>query len=189
MEASLFMNRHPPRIAAPLMVCASILAACGQAEVGVSPSPTEVAVATADVATVIPMDDLPGRMVAFRTAEIRPQVSGVVTRRLFTQGGDVTAGQPLFQIDPTPYRADSLAAQARFANQVNVQEGVAEAARVRLHLSDLRHRAGLEGRLEPLDARRASNAARQTLLSLRRDQLAAMVTLYAALGGGLEPAS
>lgn len=42
---------------------------------------------------------------------------------------------------------------------------------------------------DSLDALRASNAARQTLLSLRRDQLAAMVTLYAALGGGLEPAS
>ena len=83
--------------------------------------------------------------------------------------------------------ADGLAAQATFANQVNVQEGVAEAARVRLHLSDLRYRAGLEGRLEMLDAQRASYAARQTLLSLRRDQLAAMVTLYAALGGGLDP--
>lgn len=83
--------------------------------------------------------------------------------------------------------ADGLAAQATFANQVHVQEGVAEAAARRLHLSDLRYRAGLDGRLELLDAQRADYASRQALLSLRHDQLAAMVMLYAALGGGLEP--
>ncbi|WP_168072734.1 efflux transporter outer membrane subunit [Caulobacter sp. SSI4214] len=83
--------------------------------------------------------------------------------------------------------ADGLAAQATFAGQVHVQEGVVDAARRRLRLSDLRYRAGLDGRLELLDAQRAHYAARQALLSLRHDQLAAMVTLYAALGGGLDP--
>jgi len=81
--------------------------------------------------------------------------------------------------------ADGLAAQATFANQVHLQDGVVEAAGQRLRLSGLRYRAGLDGRLELLDAQRADYAARQTLLSLRRDQLTAMVTLYAALGGGL----
>jgi len=85
--------------------------------------------------------------------------------------------------------ADGLAAQATFASQIHVQEGVAEAARQRFRLSDLRYRAGLDGRLERLDAQRADYAARQVLLSLRRDQLAAMVALYAALGGGLEATS
>lgn len=85
--------------------------------------------------------------------------------------------------------ADGLAAQATFSNQMHVQEGVTEAAARRLQLSDLRYRAGLDGRLELLDAQRANYAARQALLSLRHDQLAAMVALYAALGGGLEPAS
>lgn len=83
--------------------------------------------------------------------------------------------------------ADGLAAQATYANQVDVQEGVAEAAARRLRLSQLRYRAGLDGRLELLDAQRANYAARQALLSLRHDQLAAMVALYAALGGGLAP--
>lgn len=82
--------------------------------------------------------------------------------------------------------ADGLAAQATYANQTHVQEGVAEAAGRRLHLSSLRYRAGLDGRLELLDAQRADYATRQALLSLRRDQLAAMVGLYAALGGGLD---
>jgi outer membrane protein TolC len=82
-----------------------------------------------------------------------------------------------------------LAAQATFASQIHVQEGVAEAARRRFRLSDLRYRAGLDGRLERLDAQRADYAARKVLLSLKRDQLAAMVALYAALGGGLEATS
>lgn len=82
--------------------------------------------------------------------------------------------------------ADGLAAQATYANQTHVQEGVAEAAGRRLHLSSLRYRAGLDGRLELLDAQRADYATRQALLSLRHDQLAAMVALYAALGGGLD---
>lgn len=83
--------------------------------------------------------------------------------------------------------ADGLAAQATFADQIHAQEGVAASAARRLHLSDLRYRAGLDGRLELLDAQRADYAARQALLSLRRDQLAAMVALYAAVGGGVDP--
>lgn len=85
--------------------------------------------------------------------------------------------------------ADGLAAQATFANQVHVQEGVVEAAARRLQLSALRYRAGLDGRLELLDAQRADYAARQGLLALRHDRLVAMVSLYAALGGGLETGS
>ncbi|MGE4262840.1 efflux RND transporter periplasmic adaptor subunit, partial [Shewanella sp.] len=51
-------------------------------------------------------EDLPGRVAAVRTAEIRPQVSGIVQRRLFEQGTEVLAGQPLFQINPAPFRAE-----------------------------------------------------------------------------------
>jgi membrane fusion protein, multidrug efflux system len=58
--------------------------------------------------------DLPGRTVAFRTAEIRPQVSGIVQKRLFVEGTDVRAHEQLYQIDPALYRAtfDSAAAAA-----------------------------------------------------------------------------
>lgn len=51
-------------------------------------------------------EDLPGRVAALRVAEIRPQVGGVVQRRLFEQGTEVRAGQPLFQINPAPFKAD-----------------------------------------------------------------------------------
>lgn len=50
--------------------------------------------------------DLPGRVAAVRVAEIRPQVSGIVQRRLFEQGTEVRAGQGLFQIDPAASTAE-----------------------------------------------------------------------------------
>jgi len=49
--------------------------------------------------------ELPGRTSAFRVAEIRPQVSGLIQKRLFTEGSDVKAGQVLYQIDPAPFQA------------------------------------------------------------------------------------
>jgi membrane fusion protein, multidrug efflux system len=57
-------------------------------------------------------DELPARVVAFRVAEIRPQVGGIVQRRLFEQGSEVREGQPLFQINPAPFAADAGSAAA-----------------------------------------------------------------------------
>jgi membrane fusion protein (multidrug efflux system) len=61
--------------------------------------------------------ELPGRTIAYRVAEIRPQVSGVIQKRMFVEGSDVKAGQQLYQIDPAPYRAayESAAATAASA--------------------------------------------------------------------------
>lgn len=70
---------------------------------------------------------LSGRVSAFRTAEVRPQVSGVVQRRLFTEGAVVRQGQPLYQIDPSLYRASVAQASANLASA----NATAEAAQVR----------------------------------------------------------
>ncbi|EAQ2326245.1 efflux RND transporter periplasmic adaptor subunit [Escherichia coli] len=51
-------------------------------------------------------DDLTGRVAPVRVAEIRPQVTGIIQERLFVQGAEVHAGQPLFQINPAPFKAD-----------------------------------------------------------------------------------
>jgi multidrug efflux system membrane fusion protein len=93
---------------------AATLSACGGKvgeadQVGSRP---EVAVAPVVMGPVSLTDDLPGRVLAVRTAEIRPQVGGIVMRRLFTEGGEVMAGQPLFQINPAPFRADADSARA-----------------------------------------------------------------------------
>ncbi|WXL24929.1 efflux RND transporter periplasmic adaptor subunit [Ectopseudomonas mendocina] len=56
--------------------------------------------------------ELPGRTSAFRIAEVRPQVSGIIQKRLFKEGSDVKAGQQLYQIDPATYEATYKSAQA-----------------------------------------------------------------------------
>ncbi|WP_299009287.1 efflux RND transporter periplasmic adaptor subunit [uncultured Shewanella sp.] len=56
--------------------------------------------------------ELPGRAVAYLESEVRPQVGGIVTKRSFTEGGFVTKGQSLYQIDPSQYKAALMNAQA-----------------------------------------------------------------------------
>jgi membrane fusion protein (multidrug efflux system) len=65
--------------------------------------------------SVTVLSELPGRVSAYRSAEVRPQVSGIILRRLFVEGSEVRAGQQLYQIDPAPYQAaydSALAAEA-----------------------------------------------------------------------------
>ena len=59
---------------------------------------------------------LGGRTVAFETSEVRPQVDGLIRRRIFTEGSFVRQGQPLYQIDPSLYRAAVNQAQANLAS-------------------------------------------------------------------------
>uniref|UniRef100_Q07LC5 Efflux transporter, RND family, MFP subunit n=1 Tax=Rhodopseudomonas palustris (strain BisA53) TaxID=316055 RepID=Q07LC5_RHOP5 len=74
------------------------------ADPGGSDSP-EVGIVTLRPQAVVMTAELPGRVVASQTAEVRPQVSGIVQRRLFTEGSEVAEGAPLYQIDPAPYKA------------------------------------------------------------------------------------
>lgn len=67
--------------------------------------PVEVLVQTIAPQVLTLSQELPGRTQAFRVAEIRPQVSGIVLKRLFEEGSDVEAGQQLYQIDAAPYQA------------------------------------------------------------------------------------
>ncbi len=60
--------------------------------------------------------ELPGRTSAFEVSDVRPQVSGIITARRFTEGGEVKAGQVLYQIEPAPYQAAYDQAKAALAN-------------------------------------------------------------------------
>src|SRR6201982_297423 len=60
--------------------------------------------------------ELPGRVSAYRIAEVRPQVNGVILKRLFKEGDLITAGQQLYQIDPAPYQAALASARATLAH-------------------------------------------------------------------------
>jgi RND family efflux transporter MFP subunit len=69
-------------------------------------------------ASAVPITtELPGRVTAYRAADVRPQVNGVILKRLFVEGSEVKAGQQLYQIDPSPYQAafDSATAAAMSA--------------------------------------------------------------------------
>lgn len=82
--------------------------------------PTEMPPARVSVMTVQPQavtiyDELPGRVSALRTAEIRAQVNGIIKKKLFEEGAVVEADTPLFQIDPAPFAADVDAASAVLA--------------------------------------------------------------------------
>jgi membrane fusion protein (multidrug efflux system) len=81
------------------------------------PPAAAVKVITVQNQSVSLTTELPGRTVAYRVAEIRPQVSGVIQKRMFVEGSDVKAGQQLYQIDPAPYQAayESAAALAASA--------------------------------------------------------------------------
>lgn len=94
------------------LVSLVLLAGCSESKQGGAQQPTEVSVVTLAPRSVNITDELPGRTTAFRVAEVRPQVSGIVQKRLFTEGGEVRAGQQLLQIDPASYRAALSAAEA-----------------------------------------------------------------------------
>ncbi len=69
-----------------------------------APPPAEVAVVTVQPQQTVLTTELPGRTSAYLVAEIRPQVNGLIQKRLFTEGSDVNAGQVLYQIDPAPFQ-------------------------------------------------------------------------------------
>jgi len=82
----------------------------------------QVTVVTIKPQSVTLTRDLPGRVSAFLVAEVRPQVSGIVKRRLFTEGGTVKAGQPLYELDDAIYRAQWNSARATLQKAQATQE-------------------------------------------------------------------
>jgi membrane fusion protein (multidrug efflux system) len=82
-----------------------ILGGCGQQTKGTQTITPEVAVVTMQQEQVVITTELPGRTSASLVAEVRPQVNGIIQKRLFTEGSNVNAGQVLYQIDPAPYQA------------------------------------------------------------------------------------
>jgi membrane fusion protein, multidrug efflux system len=92
---------------------AGALAGCNGAKAPAGQqAPVEVGVLTLATRSVGIVDELPGRTVAYRVAEVRPQVSGIVQKRMFAEGSDVHAGEQLFQIDPSTYSAALRSANA-----------------------------------------------------------------------------
>lgn len=126
----------PPRRASTLALLAtSLLAACGGKAPGpASGGPVEVGVVTIAPTAVTLTRELPGRTSAFRVAEVRARVNGIVQKRLFTEGSDVKEGQRLFLIDPAPYEAALEGARAAL---VRAEANLANATLVAQRFADL----------------------------------------------------
>jgi membrane fusion protein (multidrug efflux system) len=95
---------------------AAAVTGCGKGEPSMPQmGPVPVTVATLQSQSVTLTRELPGRVTPYLVAEVRPQVNGIVARRLYEEGGTVRAGQPLYQLDDALYQAELASAKATLA--------------------------------------------------------------------------
>ena len=122
------MNQRPSTV---FLLSLTLLAGCDKKPPAKAASgPVEVGVVTVSPTPVTLTRELPGRTSAFRVAEVRARVNGIVLKRLFTEGSDVKEGQRLFTIDPAPYRAALDSAKAALARaEANVANARLQAQR------------------------------------------------------------
>ncbi len=117
-----------------LGLCA-LLSGCGPQAAAPGGPASGMPLAEVGVLTVTPGDvglitDLPGRLEASRVAQVRARAAGILQKRLFREGGDVKAGQALFEIDASPYKATFASAQASLAKaEANLMQARAQAER------------------------------------------------------------
>ncbi len=108
------MSRFRPLGCAAGAALALVLASCSS-EAPPAPPPPEVNIVTIRTQAVPNVIELPGRVQAYRTSEVRARVDGIVERRLFNEGSFVRAGAALFRIDPRQLTATANAARAQLA--------------------------------------------------------------------------
>lgn len=111
-------NRYKLGILAALVLAGSVMmSGCGKKAATAAPpmGPPEVGVVTVQPQSVSLTTELSGRTSAYLVAEVRPQVGGIIQKRLFTEGSDVKAGEVLYQIDPRSYEAAYASAKAALA--------------------------------------------------------------------------
>ncbi len=120
-----------------VLACSVWLGGCNSSTSAPPPPIPEVATVTVQTEPVVLHTDLPGRTSAYAMAEIRPQVGGIIQKRLFEEGAEITAGQVLYQIDPAPLQAAydnaaaNLAAARRSTERARAALAVSRAGVVR----------------------------------------------------------
>lgn len=105
-----------------IVILLGLLSACGESDkkpgapgAASAAQPPEVDVVTLAAGSATLTQDLPGRLLAYRSAQVRARVEGVLEKRLFVEGSDIEAGTPLFRIDARYYQAQVAAAEADLA--------------------------------------------------------------------------
>nr|WP_053105718.1 efflux RND transporter periplasmic adaptor subunit [Thiopseudomonas alkaliphila] len=105
-----------PALKLSSLACAVVLlTACNEEEANTTSQqqpPPKVGFVTLEAQPYTLTTELPGRTAAYRIAEVRPQVTGIIQKRLFTEGTDIKAGDQLYQIDPAIYQANLKSAEA-----------------------------------------------------------------------------
>ena len=161
---------------AHLVLSASLLAlaACGaKKEPPPKPTPT-VGVIIAQPGTAAMTTELPGRTEAFQVSDVRPQVSGLILKRLFQEGALVHEGQPLYEIDPSLYRASVSQAQGELASaQANAVTARLKAQRY----TDL-EKINAVARQDASDARAAAGQAEAAIVQQKAVLQTAKINLH-----------
>jgi membrane fusion protein (multidrug efflux system) len=115
VDASRLRKTMRPAALAGLAALTALTVSCSRKHPAPPAPPPQAGVITVHVQPVMSTTDLPGRTTAIMTSEVRPQVSGVILKRLFIEGSDVEEGQQLYQIDPSIYQATYDSAVATLA--------------------------------------------------------------------------
>ncbi|WP_244306745.1 efflux RND transporter periplasmic adaptor subunit [Paraburkholderia silvatlantica] len=171
-----------------------LLAAFGcrdrQARSGAAPPPPSVLVETVAAQSIPRVIELPGRIEAIRSAEVRARVDGIVERRLFEEGTDVRAGAPLFLIDSRDYEAALQQAQAALNRARAVQGNAAsEVTRfkplVARQVVSAQELEAATAALQQADANVADARAAVTLAQLRLDRCTVRAPIAGRVGRAL----
>ncbi|MBV7534907.1 efflux RND transporter periplasmic adaptor subunit [Duganella sp. sic0402] len=169
----------------PALLAVVALAACSKGpQAEQKTPPPSVTVLALKPSSITLNDDLPGRVAAYRSADIRPQVGGIVLRRLFEQGTEVQAGQPLFQLNPAPLKAefDTAAASLQHA-QATLARASRQAERLQpLIDADAISRQAYDDAVSDRDLAAANVAQAKATLERKRLDLA-FATVQAPISG------
>ncbi len=160
-------------VALSLALSVALVACKGGGEQPQQGGPGQVTVVTLKPETVTLTRELAGRANGYQVAEVRPQVSGIVAKRLFTEGSVVKAGDPLYQLDDAAYRAQANSARAQLARA----EASANAARLAARRSSELVKSRVISVQDDENAQAAWKQAEADVLAARASLDAANVTL------------
>ncbi len=160
-------------VALSLALSVALVACKGGGEQQQQGGPGQVTVVTLKPEAVTLTRELAGRATGYQVAEVRPQVSGIVAKRLFTEGSVVKAGEPLYQLDDAAYRAQANSARAQLARA----EASANAARLAARRSSELVKSKVISVQDDENAQAAWKQAEADVLAARASLDAANVTL------------
>lgn len=175
MDERALSRRRPWKFAA--VAAMVLLGACGSGNSqtpggrGGPGGPAQVGYVVVQPGSAAIQQQLPGRVAAYQVSEVRPQVSGVILRRLFREGSVVRQGQTLYQIDPSVYQAQAAQASA------NLQSARASAQAARTRASRYKPLAEMEAVSKQdytdavAQARQADASVAQNAAALRSSQI------------------